>query len=199
MSGAPNVGMSNSATAKANTSGISTSQILPPVRPLRGLRGERSQSASRRVDQRRLRCSWRTRAMTSTNCQIRPTMRQTVSAFTMGRLPSPESRSATAGATSHASAAIGRAAAAQTARIARRRYCGISTLETAASLGPGVDPSVSGWEVSSWEVLRWSSACLVARVVGSGVSWCLVRSMTVLLLAGGTERPSTGNLGVGWQ
>ena len=47
--------------------------------------------------------------------------------------------------------------------------------------------------------LGGSSAGPVARVVGSGVSWCLVRHMTVLLLAGATERPSTGILSVGWS
>jgi hypothetical protein len=61
--------MNKFAIAKAKTSGIDTSQILPPMRPLRGLRGERSQSASRRVDERRLRCLWPTRAMTSTNAR----------------------------------------------------------------------------------------------------------------------------------
>jgi hypothetical protein len=51
-----------------------------------------------------------------------------------------------------------------------------------------------------WSIwLGGSSAGLVARVVGSGVSWCLVRNMTVLLLAGATERPSTGILSVGWS
>jgi hypothetical protein len=79
-----------------------------------------------------------------TNCQIRPTVRQASSAFAIGTLPSPESRSATAGATSHASAAIGSAAAAQIARIARRPSCGISTAESAAR--EGIAASATGNE-----------------------------------------------------
>jgi hypothetical protein len=52
-----------------------------------------------------------------------------------------------------ASAAMGRAAAAQTAKIPRNRYCGISTSETAASARDGVAPSVTGSEPSIWILL----------------------------------------------
>jgi hypothetical protein len=67
------------------------------------------------------------RIMTSTNCQISPIVMQSSSAFASGTLPSPESRSARAGATSHASAAIGRAAAAQTPTTCQIEYCGMRT------------------------------------------------------------------------
>jgi hypothetical protein len=136
---------SSSSAPKARTSGIRTSQTRPPLRPLRGLRGEWSQSASRTVDQRRLPCSRATRAATRTNCQTRPAVRQRRSALASGTLPSPERRSATAGATSQASAAIGSAAAAQVARIARLPYCGISTAGDAATARDG---AVSGSEIS---------------------------------------------------
>ena len=56
---------------------------------------------------------------TSTNCQMRPAVRQMSSAFTRGTFSSPPKLSLIAGATSQASAAMGRAAAAQTARIFR--------------------------------------------------------------------------------
>src|SRR5436309_6666893 len=118
----------------ATISGITTSQILPPVRPVRGLRGDRSQSASRSVDQRKVRCSRQTRVATSTNCQTSPTVRQTFSALKNGMLPVPANWSFKAGATSQARAAIGSAAAAHTAKIARSPYCGIATSETAASV-----------------------------------------------------------------
>ena len=62
-----------------------------------------------------------------------PIVRDTISAFAIGTWPSPVNRSASTGATSQASTAIGSAAAAQTAKIPRIRSCGISTLETAAS------------------------------------------------------------------
>ena len=71
-------------------------------------------------------------------------MRHASSAFAIGTLPSPESRPAAAGATSHASAAIGKAAAAQIAKIARRPSCGISTAESAAR--EGIATSVTGNE-----------------------------------------------------
>ncbi len=172
----------NPAAANATVNGITTSQTLPPrgrcagseANGARALRGESTTGGSLAPahegdDEHEL--------------PDQADREETVSAFTMGRLPSPESWSATAGATSHASAAIGRAAAAQTARIARRRYCGISTLETAASLGPGLDASVNGGRCpagrsfagrghSSW---RGSSARKWRGVV---------RNMTVLLLAG---------------
>src|SRR4051812_37248328 len=119
--------------AKATVNGITISQSLPPMRPLRGLRGERSQSASRTVDQRRLRCSRQTSATTSTNCQITPPVKRTTSALIIGTSPVPASPSASEGATSHASTPIGTAAAAQTARIARSLYCGISTFEASTS------------------------------------------------------------------
>ena len=118
---------------KAMVSGITINQTLPPMRPLRGLRGGRSQSASRTVDQRSVRCSRPMRIATRTNCQIKPTVRHTISAFIIGTSPSPAKRSATAGATSQARAAIGSAAAAQTPKIPGIRSCGISTLETTAS------------------------------------------------------------------
>ena len=38
-------------------SGMTMNQVLPPTRPVFGLRGDRSHMASRRRDQRRLRCS----------------------------------------------------------------------------------------------------------------------------------------------
>jgi hypothetical protein len=62
-----------------------------------------------------------------------PIASDTISAFAIGTLPSPANWSASTGATSQASTAIGSAAAAQTARIPRIRSWGISTLETAAS------------------------------------------------------------------
>src|SRR5439155_8158610 len=129
----PPSGISDSMSV-ATISGITTSQILPPVRPVRGLRGERSQSASRTVDQRKVRCSRQTRVATSTNCQTRPTVRQTFSALKNGMLPVPANWSFKAGATSQARAAIGSAAAAHTAKIARSPYCGIATSETGASV-----------------------------------------------------------------
>ena len=107
LSGAANVGTSSCAATNARISGITISQIRPPTRPLRGLRGERSQSASRTVDQRSVRCSRPTRIATRTNCQTRPAVRHTISAFTIGTMPVPANRSASAGATSQASAAIG--------------------------------------------------------------------------------------------
>jgi hypothetical protein len=61
----------------------------------------------------------------------------------MDTLSTPLRWSSRLGAASQASAAIGRAAAAQTARIIRSRYCGISTFETAAS-----PTSFSGGETS---------------------------------------------------
>src|SRR5688500_7931986 len=62
--------------------------------------------------------------MASTNCQISPAVRQT----TRGRINEATSLpSAMAGATIHASAPIGRAAAAQMARMPRRLYCMIAT------------------------------------------------------------------------
>ena len=60
-SGAATTATSSCAAAKATISGITTSHTRPPTRPLRGLRGERSQSASRTVDQRRVPCSRPTR------------------------------------------------------------------------------------------------------------------------------------------
>ena len=63
------------AAVTARISGITISQTRPPTRPLRGLRGERSQSASRTVDQRSVRCSRPTRIATRTNCQTRPTVK----------------------------------------------------------------------------------------------------------------------------
>ena len=56
-----------------------------------------------------------------------------ISALNMGTMPVPVNRSASAGAASQARAAIGSAAAAQTAKIPRIRNCGISTLEAAVS------------------------------------------------------------------
>ena len=53
-------------------------------------------------------------------------MSSAIRAFASGMLPSPARWWARAGATIQASAAIGRAAAAQIAKIVRRRYCGIS-------------------------------------------------------------------------
>ena len=47
-----------------------------------------------------------------------PIARDTISAFAIGTCPSPANRSASTGATTQASAAIGSAAAAQTAKIA---------------------------------------------------------------------------------
>ena len=46
-----------SSAANATINGITMSHTRPPTRPLRGLLGERSHSASRIVDQRRVRCS----------------------------------------------------------------------------------------------------------------------------------------------
>ena len=48
-------------------------------------------------------------------------------AFTSGTFPSPLKWSSIAGATIHASAPMGKAAAAQTASVFRTVYCGIST------------------------------------------------------------------------
>src|SRR4029453_16182171 len=95
--------------------------------------GEGGQSGPRTLDQRSVRCSRPTRITTRMNCQTRPTVRQTISALNIGTTPSPANRSATTGATSQASAAIGRAAAAQIPKIPGIRNCGISTLEVAAS------------------------------------------------------------------
>ena len=60
-------------------------------------------------------------------------VRHTISALNIGTMPLPANRSASAGAASQASAAIGSAAAAQTANIPGIRNCGISTLGTAVS------------------------------------------------------------------
>src|SRR5688572_5793673 len=152
-SGAGTIASSSCAKVNARISGITTSHTRPPTRPLRGLRGERSQSASRTVDQRRVRCSRPTRIATRTNCQTMPIARETISAFAIGTSPTPAKRSASAGATSQASTAIGSAAAAQTARIPRIRSCGISTLETAASERA---VAVSGYETLIC-VLLWGS------------------------------------------
>ena len=132
-SGAANVGISSFTAVTARISGIRISQIRPPTRPLRGLRGERSQSASRTVDQRSVRCSRPTRIATSTNCQTSPAVRQMISALNIGTMPVPANRSASAGAASQARAAIGSAAAAQTAKIPRIRSCGMSTPEVTVS------------------------------------------------------------------
>jgi len=95
--------------------------------PVFGFRGARSQSASRSVVHRRLRCSNHTSATTSTNCQTKPAVKQTRRARTSGLLACDDD--AIWGATIHASAAIGSAAAAQIAKIARLEYWGIVTLD----------------------------------------------------------------------
>ena len=88
-----------------------------------------------------------------------PIASDTISAFAIGTWPSPAKRSASTGATSQASTAIGSAAAAQTAKIARIRSCGISTLETAAS---DRAVAVSGYE-TLMGVLLWGSIPVARR------------------------------------
>ena len=61
-------------------------------------------------------------------------------------LPVPANWSFKAGATSQARAAIGSAAAAHTAKIARSPYCGIATSETGASVREGMASFVIGIE-----------------------------------------------------
>ncbi len=119
-------GMSNPSTPNASESGITISQTRPPIRPLLGLRGERSQSASRVTDQRSVPCSRATRMATRTNCQIRPRVSVRIRAFASGTCAGPLRWSASLGATSQASAAMGSAAAAQMVRMVRRPYWGIS-------------------------------------------------------------------------
>jgi hypothetical protein len=75
-----------------------------------------------------------------------PIARDTISAFAIGTWPSPANRSASTGATSQARTAMGSAAAAQIAKIARRPNCGISTAETPVSARDGA--CVRGNEVS---------------------------------------------------
>src|SRR6266700_3931272 len=116
----------SSSTARPAVNGISSSHSRPPTRPLRGLRGCRSHSASRSTDQRRVRCSVNTSPATSTNCQIRPAPRSRIRARPRGA--GPWNVNANCGATIHASAAMGAVAAAHTARMDRRRYCGMWTV-----------------------------------------------------------------------
>jgi hypothetical protein len=90
------------------------------------------------------------------------------SAFAIGTFPSPPSSSSRAGATSQASAAIGSAAAAQTAKIFRSEYWGISTWETAAPGRDRLAPSAGGTEASVWilPLLRQYMARLELRAEG---------------------------------
>ena len=136
-----------SKTAAAMISGIRISQILPPTRPLRGLCGDRSQSASRVVVQRSVPCSCRSSAATRTNCQIRPAAKHTIRALTIGTFPVPAKLSLSAGATSQASAPIGSAAAAHIARIRRIPYCGMATFAGAWSAVEDTAPAVDASDV----------------------------------------------------
>ena len=108
-----------SSRPRPRTIGTTSHQSLPPTFPVFGLRGERSQRASRTMDQRSVRCSRNTRPTTRANCHTSPTVRQATSGLNSDTAPSP---SAMAGATTHDSTPIGMAAAAQIAKICRRLY-----------------------------------------------------------------------------
>ena len=69
-------------------------------------------------------------------------MKHTNRAFTSGTFPVPAKLSLRAGATIQASAPIGSAAAAHTARIRRIPYCGMTTFAGAWSAGEGTTAAV---------------------------------------------------------
>src|SRR5215469_6398976 len=83
--------------------------------------GGRSHSASRRIGQRRPLRSHVTRITTSRNCHTNPAHSATMSTWVKRRALG--AGPASAGATSQANAAIGRAAATHTASTLRREYC----------------------------------------------------------------------------
>ena len=139
---------SSSLAATRRMQGTRIHQSRPPRRPVRGLRGARSQSASLSTDQRSVPCSRRTAIITKTNCQIMPTVRH--NRMARGHALGPSSVECSRGATIQASAAMGSAAAAQVPRMRRREYCGSGFGSVPTGTVPGRFAALRECGMQSW-------------------------------------------------